>query len=90
MRETFFLDWIEAQDYPAIRSLQGSDLPDTYDEWFKLHTKKKIERGRIGYIVELIPVYPKEFLRYCRGAGVAANGKSLEAFVLGRGTGQIH
>jgi hypothetical protein len=90
MREVFFLDWITPEDYEAIRGLQGSDLPDTYDEWFKLHTTKKIERGHVGDTVELVRVYPHEFIRYCRGAGAAATGHSLNIFAQGRGAGKIY
>lgn len=87
-RESYFLPLIARQDYETFRRLNGSDLPDTYDEWFKLHSKEKLERGQVGYMVEERHVDPREFVRYCGARGIAPTGLNLLRFVEGNAAGE--
>jgi hypothetical protein len=71
---------ISSRNYQAIRSLSGSDLPDTYDEWLQASTKDRRERAQAGFDPRLIEIDPNEFARYCAARGEPADGKRLLDF----------
>jgi hypothetical protein len=87
IRESCFLPHISRQNYKAIRDLPGSDLPDTYDEWFKLFAKERLEYGQVGYDVHELEVDPCEFTRYCRAIGMSSNGQRLLNFAEEKASG---
>jgi hypothetical protein len=59
--EPIYLPFISPRDYDTFRRILHSDLPNTYDEWFTLHTKERADRGRAGCPVREIKVNPNEF-----------------------------
>ena len=87
MREKYFLPLLSPQHHETFRGLPGSDLPDTYDEWFKLHTKEKLERNQVGFDVVEIQVDPNEFVRYITPRGIAGDGLRLLHFADEKGRG---
>lgn len=86
IREPYFLPRISPQNYKAIRDLNGSDLPGTYDEWFKLFTKARLEYGQVGYDIHEIEIDPHKFAQYCRAIGMPADGQRLLNFAEEKGT----
>ena len=82
MREPDPLPRISQQNYQAVRSLPGSDLPDTYDEWLQSHLKETRERTQVGYDVYEVEVDPHEFARFCATRGKPADGKRLLDFAI--------
>jgi hypothetical protein len=81
-REPYPLPIIRRHDYDTFRSLDGFDLPDTYDEWFNLHTNEKRERNQAGFDVVEVEVNPSEFARFCRARGGRAQGQRLLDFTI--------
>jgi hypothetical protein len=87
IREPYFLPRISPQHYKAVRDLLDPDFPDTYDEWFQLFTKQKLEYGQVDYDVHEVEIDPHEFARYLRATGMPANGRLLLDFAEEKGTG---
>ena len=58
---TTWLPIIRREDYEAFRGLLGNNLPDTYDEWSKLHDDQILQIARGGHTVRGVKVYPDEF-----------------------------
>ena len=87
MREPYPIPFITPQHFDAFRRLLSPDFPNSYDEWFKLHTKEKLERGQVGYDVLETQVDPDEFPRYCRARGVTPNRKTLLDFAFEKAAG---
>ena len=88
LNEPYPLPFLGREDYETFRGLNGSDLPDTYDEWFKLHSKQKLDRSRVGYVVKEIQVDPNEFVRFCATRRIVPNGDSLLKFAFGKNAGE--
>ena len=86
--EPYFLPFIARENYESFRRLPDSDLPDTYDEWFQLHAKLKLQWGQVGYAVENRQINLDEFIRFCSARGIAPNGDSLMKFAFGKGAGE--
>jgi hypothetical protein len=86
--EPYLLPAIFRRDYEAFSRLNGSDLPETYDEWLKVHAEMKARSGRAGFIVEERQVDPREFVRYCSPRGLAPNRNSLLIFVQEKAAGR--
>jgi hypothetical protein len=80
LNEPFPVPFIAREQYETFRALKGTDLPDTYDVWLQLHTKQKVERGRIGYDVKEIRINPDEFTRFYTSRRIAPNLKTLADF----------
>lgn len=86
--EPYLLPSIFRQDYEAFSRLNGSDLPETYDEWLKVYTEMRGRGGRAGYIVEERQVDPREFVRFCGPRGLVPNRRSLLMFVQEKAAGR--
>lgn len=87
MRERYPIPLITPQDFNAFRGLLSPDFANSYDEWFNLHTKEKLERGQVGFDIHEIQVDPNEFVRYCRACGVTPNRKTLLDFAIEKDAG---
>jgi hypothetical protein len=87
MDDIFPIPLITREQYDTFRSLNGSDLPDTYDKWLQLQTKQKVERGRIGYTIKEIRINPDEFTRYCTPRRITPNLKALMDFTVEKSQG---
>jgi hypothetical protein len=87
IREPYLLPRVSRQNYQTLHGLPGSDLPDTYDEWFKLFTKQKLERGQAGFDVHEIEIDPHEFAQYCGERGIPPDGHRLLDFANEKGVG---
>jgi hypothetical protein len=68
--------------YNAFWRLANGDLPDTYDEWLKIHSDRRLKRRQRGEVVIDVEVYPHEFARYCEAHNVACNLESLGDFAM--------
>jgi hypothetical protein len=77
----YLLPLISPRDYDAFSRLNDTDLPDTYEEWLRLHAEMKSQSSVNGYIVEAHQIEPREFVRYCSPRGMAPNRNSLLIFV---------
>jgi hypothetical protein len=86
--EPIYLPFISPRDYDTFRRILNSDLPTTYDEWFKLHTKERADRGHAGHAIREIRVNANEFFRFLNARGMAANLKALEAFTAEKVSGK--
>jgi hypothetical protein len=86
--EVVYLPFISSRDYDAFRRILHSDLPNTYDEWFQLHTKERADRGRVGHPIREIKVNPNEFSRFLNARGMTANLKTLEDFTIEKASGK--
>jgi hypothetical protein len=84
----YLLPLISQRDYDAFSRLNDSDLPETYDEWLKVHTNMKVQGHHAGYILEQRQVDPREFVRYCSPRGLAPNMNSLLIFVQEKAAGR--
>lgn len=84
----YLLPSISQRDYDAFSRLNDSDLPETYDEWLKIHAKMKVLGSQAGYILEERQVDPREFVRYCSPRGLAPNVNSLLIFVQEKAAGR--
>ena len=89
MGDVFWYPRIASHHYKTLRGLDGSDLPDTYDEWLKLATKIKLERGRMGFDVREVEINPHEFVSFCSARGIAPHGASLLSFSVEKGSRNI-
>jgi hypothetical protein len=79
--EPHHLPLISHRDYDAFRRLNDSDLPNTYDEWLRVHATMKARGSLSGYIVEERQIDLREFVRYCHPRGLDPNVSSLLIFV---------
>lgn len=52
------------EDYETIRSMTHYNLPETYDEWLKLHLEKLEATRRRGDEVTITQLKPDKFARY--------------------------
>jgi hypothetical protein len=48
----YLLPLISQRDYGAFSRLNDSDLPETYEGWFKVHARMKVQGSQTGYILE--------------------------------------
>jgi len=88
--EPIYLPFISPRDYDTFRRILHSDLPNTYDEWFTLHTKERADRGRAGGPVREIKVNPNEFSRFLSARGLTGNRNALTEFVLEKAGGKSY
>jgi hypothetical protein len=88
--EPIYLPFISPRDYDTFRRILHSDLPNTYDEWFTLHTKERADRGRAGGPVREIKVDPNEFSRFLNARGLTGNCNALTNFVLEKAVGKSY
>jgi hypothetical protein len=77
-------------DYAAFRRLVGSDIPDTYDEWFNLQRKEIREFVQAGRATKTIEVHSNEFSRFLRERGANANIVSLRNFTIEKDAGNTY
>jgi hypothetical protein len=66
-----YIPAIDPVNFEAIRALNGSDFPSTYDEWLKLLADQKILRHQRSVRFTEIQVNVSEFTAYCRRIGKA-------------------
>jgi len=67
--KTFPIPFIGPQDYLRFRSIMGSALPGSYDEWLAKHAIQKHTLDRLGYDVQEVQVEPDELIRYGNSYG---------------------
>ena len=79
MKNVINLPVIGPKHYDAFRNVMKDNLPDTYDEWEKLHFEQVTDCLRQGLPYNEVPITPDEFSAYCR-----ANGHSPKAIILRR------
>ena len=85
-----YLPFLSPRDYDTFRRILHFDLPNTYDEWFTLHTKERADRGRAGCPVREIRVNPNEFSRFLSARGLTGNRNALTEFVLEKAGGKSY
>ena len=71
-----------ADDYNALRRIQNSDFPHTYDEWLKHSARRTTDLLAKGYVIIEVKVEPDEFIRDCADRRARPDIKSLEDFAL--------
>ena len=81
---------IDQNDYGSFRHILGGHLPDTYDEWFKLHSQEVADHLRLMHPFREIQVYPDEFADYLRPFGRVADVVSLRNFAIEKATRYRH
>jgi hypothetical protein len=76
--------WIERKYYDALKALSpnDSDLPDTYDEWFKLATEQIAKLEASSITVNKVVINPQEFAAWCKASGVETNNATLGGFAI--------
>lgn len=81
--------WFTADDYAAVRKLVADDpdLPDAYDEWLNLATKRFAEEEARGLAPNKVVVNSDKIARYCRAAGLNHEMPSLHAYALAKFSG---
>ena len=82
-----FIPIIDRVNFEAIRALDGSDFPHTYDEWLELLRKEKILRHQRSIRFTEIQVNVSEFTGHCHRVGKAPTMKLLYQFALEKGYG---
>ncbi len=89
MPRSTIVPWFTPQNYDVIKRAIKIDanLPDTYDKWFNLQTKRIAEIEARGTIVYKVVIDPNEFARYCRASGHQQNGAMLRAYAAAKKAG---
>jgi len=73
---------IASEDYESFRRILHAHLPNTYDEWFQLHSKELANHERFLRPFREIQIYPDEFIDYLRPFGREANLVSMRNFAI--------
>jgi hypothetical protein len=80
---------VAQHDCESFRDFLNPDLPDTYDEWLKLHSKEGYNLASQGRETKEVKIYPNEFFGFCLTRGDQRNLKMLENFAIEKGSGHI-
>jgi hypothetical protein len=74
--------WYHKQDYDKLRSLfvDGSNLPDSYDEWLSKAQALFDRMKREGHAVEKVYIDPKTFPGWCAVRGMDLDSKARVRF----------
>ena len=80
----YWMPIIRREDYGTFRGIIGADLPDTYDEWGKLHQQNATNLIKVGHEVRFTEVDPAEFVRFCSARQRATGLKALKDFAMER------
>jgi hypothetical protein len=82
--------WFRREDYDAFKRLSPSDpdLPDTFDEWFKIATEQiaKLEAKKIA--IKKMVIDPKQLAEYCSRSKIKPDRVGREAFAVARAHGK--
>jgi hypothetical protein len=93
MTITTFEAWIEPDDYQDFKRIipNNPDVPDAYDEWLYLTTKKILEGESRREVVQKVKIDPNKFVQYCRLRNIACDSAALRnfAYEIGSGTRMV-
>jgi hypothetical protein len=85
-----YIPWFTEQTYSIVKAfiLPHLDMPDTYQEWCDMQTKKIAELEAKGDTVEKIEVNPYEFARYCERRQCKYDTAAILSFLFVKGSSE--
>ncbi len=76
--EAVGIAWYRREDYQRLKEMftDGSKLPDTFDEWFRLARRTYRTLTASGLRVERAYIDPEVFPAWCKANGLKMNAKA--------------